>query len=77
MMRRQLIGSGLLLSGALAAASFATNSRRAQSSPARPDFIGIDGWINSEPISLASLRGNVVLVNFWTYSCINSRRPMA
>jgi thiol-disulfide isomerase/thioredoxin len=76
MMRRQLIGSGLLLPSTLAAALFATNSRRAQSSPARPDFIGIDGWINSQPISLASLRGNVVLVNFWTYSCINSRRPM-
>jgi thiol-disulfide isomerase/thioredoxin len=76
MMRRQLLGSGLLLSGALAAAPLATMSKHAQSSQARPDFIGIGGWINSEPISLASLQGSMVLVNFWTYSCINSRRPM-
>jgi thiol-disulfide isomerase/thioredoxin len=76
MMRRQLLGSGILLSGALAAAPLATMSRRAQSSQAKPDFSGIDGWINGEPMSLASLRGSVVLVNFWTYSCINSRRPM-
>lgn len=76
MMRRQLIGSCLLLPGALAGVPLATLSSRAQSSETRPDFIGIDGWINSGPMSLASLRGSVVLVNFWTYSCINSRRPM-
>ncbi|HTI83407.1 MAG TPA: redoxin domain-containing protein [Acetobacteraceae bacterium] len=76
MMRRQFLGSGLLLSGALTGAPLITMSRRAQSSQTRPDFIGLDGWINSEPIPLASLRGSVVLVNFWTYSCINSRRPM-
>lgn len=76
MMRRHLLGSGLLLSGALAAVPLATMSGRAQSSRSGPDFVGINGWINSEPTALASLRGNVVLVNFWTYSCINSRRPM-
>lgn len=76
MMRRRVLGSGLLLSGALAAAPLVMMSRRAQCSQATPDFVGIDGWINSEPISLASLQDSVVLVNFWTYSCINSRRPM-
>lgn len=76
MMRRQFLGSGLLLSGALAAAPLATISTHARSTQAMPDFIGIDGWINSEPVTLGSLRGSVVLVNFWTYSCINSRRPM-
>jgi thiol-disulfide isomerase/thioredoxin len=33
-------------------------------------------WFNSSPLSAASLRGKVVLVNFWTYSCINSLRAL-
>ena len=36
-----------------------------------PELTGITDWINSEPLSLASLRGNVVLVHFWTFGCIN------
>ena len=34
-------------------------------------------WLNSAPLSSKSLRGKVVLVNFWTYSCINSLRELA
>ena len=41
-----------------------------------PDFKGIDGWINSKPLTLASLRGKVVLIDFWTYSCINCLRTL-
>jgi len=33
-------------------------------------------WLNSQPLSAEDLRGKVVLVNFWTYSCINSLRPL-
>ncbi|MGH8787210.1 MAG: thioredoxin family protein [Cupriavidus necator] len=36
-----------------------------------PEFTGIDKWLNSEPLTVAGLRGKVVLVDFWTYSCIN------
>jgi thiol-disulfide isomerase/thioredoxin len=36
-----------------------------------PDFTGISHWLNSEPKSLSKLRGQVVLVDFWTYTCIN------
>ena len=32
---------------------------------------GATGWLNSEPLTPAQLRGNVVLVNFWTLTCIN------
>jgi thiol-disulfide isomerase/thioredoxin len=41
-----------------------------------PDFDGTVAWLNSAPLSSKSLRGKVVLVNFWTYSCINSLREL-
>jgi thiol-disulfide isomerase/thioredoxin len=43
---------------------------------AAPEFAGIAQWHNSPPLSLASLRGKVVLVDFWTYSCINCLRTL-
>ncbi|HXQ95675.1 MAG TPA: cytochrome c biogenesis protein/redoxin [Candidatus Acidoferrales bacterium] len=36
-----------------------------------PELQGITAWINSPPLSIASLRGKVVLVHFWTFACIN------
>ena len=36
-----------------------------------PDFAGISNWFNSAPLSIADLRGKVVLVDFWTYGCVN------
>jgi thiol-disulfide isomerase/thioredoxin len=36
-----------------------------------PNFVGISNWFNSGPLSMASLRGKVVLVDFWTYGCVN------
>ncbi len=36
-----------------------------------PELTGITAWINSDPLALASLRGKVVLVHFWTFACIN------
>lgn len=44
-----------------------------------PDFTGTQKWFNTpggEPLSLAGLRGRVVLVDFWTYSCINCLRTL-
>lgn len=34
----------------------------------------IQNWVNSDPLTLASLKGKVVLIDFWTYSCINCQR---
>jgi len=41
-----------------------------------PDFTGTQRWFNSKPLSLAALRGRVVLVDFWTYTCINCIRTL-
>ena len=46
------------------------------SDSAQPDLSGATAWINSPPLTLASLRGKVVLVDFWTYSCINCLRTL-
>jgi thiol-disulfide isomerase/thioredoxin len=43
---------------------------------AAPEIAGIDTWLNSEPLSLHQLQGKVVLVDFWTYSCINCLRTL-
>ncbi len=43
---------------------------------AMPDLDGAIGWLNSVLLSRKSLRGKVTLVNFWTYTCINSIRPL-
>ncbi|HTO70051.1 MAG TPA: DUF2147 domain-containing protein [Myxococcota bacterium] len=39
--------------------------------PPAPEFAGIERWLNSEPLTLAGLRGKVVLVDFWTLGCVN------
>ncbi|HTU76748.1 MAG TPA: cytochrome c biogenesis protein DipZ [Trebonia sp.] len=44
-----------------------------------PNFAGIQQWLNTpgdKPVSLAALKGKVVLVDFWAYSCINCQREL-
>ncbi len=42
-----------------------------------PEIVGIEHWLNTEtPHSLAALRGKVVMIDFWTYSCINCIRTL-
>jgi cytochrome c biogenesis protein CcdA/thiol-disulfide isomerase/thioredoxin len=43
---------------------------------AAPGLRDVSAWINSRPLSLPALRGKVVLVDFWTYSCINCLRTL-
>ncbi len=41
-----------------------------------PSLGGAIEWLNSEPLTAAGLRGNVVLIDFWTYTCINWLRTL-
>lgn len=60
----KLLSAATLLAGAFAGP--------AAGAPATaPEFTGIKQWLNSEPLTMAQLRGKVVLVDFWTYDCIN------
>jgi cytochrome c biogenesis protein CcdA/thiol-disulfide isomerase/thioredoxin len=47
-----------------------------EESPAMPPLSGATQWLNSPPLSSEMLRGKVVLVDFWTYSCINCLRTL-
>ncbi len=46
------------------------------SSYAAPEFADIEAWLNSKPLTMQSLKGKVVLIDFWTYSCINCVRTL-
>ena len=50
-----------------------TASVKAQS---LPEFQGISQWLNSSPLDMADLKGKVVLVQFWTFACINCQRTL-
>ena len=43
---------------------------------AMPSLGGATGWLNSQPLTAAGLRGKVVLIDFWTYTCINWLRQL-
>ncbi|MEK7558708.1 MAG: cytochrome c biogenesis protein DipZ [Patescibacteria group bacterium] len=44
--------------------------------PSAPEIIPGGVWFNSKPLKLSELRGKVVVIDFWTYSCINCQRTM-
>lgn len=68
MRRRLLLASSLL--GMLP-------MRTARATTAAPGLDGIGAWLNVDaPVEIAALRGHPVLVNFWTYSCINALRTL-
>jgi thiol-disulfide isomerase/thioredoxin len=39
-----------------------------------PEFVGISQWLNTPPLKVADLKGQVVLIQFWTLGCINCQR---
>jgi thiol-disulfide isomerase/thioredoxin len=80
--RRRFLGNAVMT---IAAAQFGMiGCANAQSSaPVRlpseggfPSLSGATGWLNPQPLTAAGLRGKVVLVDFWTYTCVNWRRTL-
>ncbi|BDZ50379.1 protein DipZ [Frondihabitans sucicola] len=66
------------LASCQAEASYVTPKTLRECGPA-PKLTGLDGWFDTSddsPVTLASLRGKVVLVDFWAYSCINCQRAI-
>lgn len=60
-----------LLAGLAYTGNAATPAASLQTGASAPDFKGIDGWLNSPPLDVKQLKGKVVLVDFWTFDCIN------
>ena len=56
------------------AASLLPSAESAQSMA--PELVGLDGWLNTEPFTLEDKRGEVVLIDFWTYTCVNCVRTL-
>ena len=53
-----------------------TEAAMASGGDTLPEFQGINQWLNSAPLKIANLKGNVVLVKFWTLACINCQRTL-
>ena len=62
--------------GHLGAATASSEASSLRDYGAAPDFAAGHRWFNSQPLTLTGLRGKVVLVDFWTYSCINCLRTL-
>ena len=60
----------------LSTATFTAAATAAPTPTTAPEFTGIQQWLNSEPLTMGQLRGKVVLVDFWTYTCINCIRTL-
>ena len=68
-----LTASALLLATMFGAIG---TSKKEQAPPMKPSLSGATGWLNTKALNLANLRGKVVLIDFWTYTCINWRRTL-
>jgi len=60
----------------IAGCSPGANAGQASAPAPAPEFTGIERWFNSPPLTMAGLKGRVVLVEFWTYECINCLHVM-
>jgi thiol-disulfide isomerase/thioredoxin len=71
MKARRILLAALYASAISAPITFAQDSNAML-----PSIAGATTWLNTSPLTAESLRGKVVLVDFWTYTCINSLRPL-
>jgi thiol-disulfide isomerase/thioredoxin len=71
--RMRLTRLPLIAFALLAALAMAGPASAAQQAP---EFKGVANWINSKPLTMKELRGKVVLIDFWAYSCINCLRTL-
>ena len=71
--------SGAMTGGAMAGGAMMSNNAHPGAAPIEgnlPPLVGAVAWLNSAPLTSEALRGKVVMVDFWTYSCINCLRAL-
>jgi cytochrome c biogenesis protein CcdA/thiol-disulfide isomerase/thioredoxin len=65
------------LRGTQSSGKYVSNSDLLNANVPAPEIVGINHWFNTDkPLNLADLKGKVVLVDFWTYTCINCIRTL-
>ena len=74
--RRRFLGTAALTIGAAQFGMIASAKARSGERGELSSLAHAAIWLNSEPLTTAELQGKVVLVDFWTYSCINWRRQL-
>ncbi|MGC4030048.1 MAG: cytochrome c biogenesis protein DipZ [Steroidobacteraceae bacterium] len=76
MMSEKTGNSMMMMNGGAKGAAAAASELPPEAANARPSLEGGGPWINSAPLHLEALKGKVVLIDFWTYSCINCLRAL-
>ena len=74
--RRRFLGTAALTIGAVGFGMIASAKTRTGERGELAALVGATTWLNSQPLTAAELDTKVVLVDFWTYSCINWRRQL-
>ena len=76
--RREVFRTGRMwaAAAALIVAALLSAAPNAPAQQAMPDLSGATSWLNSPPLNREQLKGKVVLIDFWTYSCINCLRSL-
>ena len=69
-----MTGNAMMSGGAMMSASQPSGAPMVEGN--MPELAGATGWLNSKPLTREGLRGKVVVIDFWTYSCINCLRSM-
>jgi thiol-disulfide isomerase/thioredoxin len=74
--RRRFVGAVVMTLGASQLGLIGSAKSLLATEDDLPSLTGATGWLNSQPLTRADLRGKVALIDFWTYSCINWRRTV-
>jgi thiol-disulfide isomerase/thioredoxin len=75
-----MTGAGAMMSAKPAAGGAMMSNKSGEGAPViegdMPELKGATTWLNSQPLTKAALKGKVVVIDFWTYSCINCLRAL-
>lgn len=74
--RRRFLGAAGMTIIAAQRGVFRCNAMELADEACMPSLSGATDWLNSQSLTRESLSGKVVLIEFWTYSCINWRRTL-